>query len=241
MAKRVALIVGVAVLIVAAVAVWFGTTQVDRLVASAIEDWGRATTGTDVKVGNVEIEATRGHGRLTRLTIGNPPGYETPYALLIDDIDMSLDLGSLASVPVVREVVLDGAHLNAEQRGDAMNLTDIQRTLTKGDASAAGVPAEEHGKIIIDRFRLTHGRVTLTSELLDHPEEIELADVVVERIGRTSGGATYDEASVAVLSPILRAARAAVEDRLKSSAADAARGEVEKKARERLEDLLDRK
>jgi len=240
MAKRIALIAVVVVLAVVGGAVWFASTQIDRLVASAVEDWGRATTGTQVDVGSVNIEATQGHGRLARLTIGNPPGYETPYALRIDDIDLTFDLGSLASVPVVREVVLDGVHLNAEQRGDAMNLTDLQRTMSKGDASASSVPAEEQGKIIIDRFRLTHGRVTLTSELLHEPEDIELADVVVERVGRTSGGATYDEATEALLTPILRAARAAVEDRLKSAAGDAARDEVQKKASERLKDLLDR-
>jgi hypothetical protein len=240
MAKRIALVVLVVVLIVVGVGLWFATTQVDRLVAAGIEDWGRATTGTQVDVGSVAIEATRGHGRLARLTIGNPPGYKTPYALLIDNIDLSFDIASLTSVPVVREIVVDGAHLNAEQRGEAMNLTDIQRAMTKGDASAASVPADEQGKIIIDRFRLTHGRVTLTSELLGKPEDIELADVVVERIGRTSAGATYDEATEAVLTPILRAAKAAVEDRLKAAAGDAARDEIQKKASERLKDLLDR-
>jgi hypothetical protein len=239
MAKRIVLVVAVVALIIVGVVVWFATTQVDRLVASAIEDWGRATTGTNVDVGSVAIEAAHGHGRLGRLEIGNPPGYSTPYLLLIDDVDLSFDLASLRGVPVVREVVLEGAHLNAEQRGEALNIADLQRAMSRGAKPSA--PADRQDKIIIDRFRLTHGRVTLTSELLGHPEEIDLADVVVEGIGRTSAGATYDEAFQAVLTPILRATRAAVEDRLKSQASDAARSEIEKKASERLKDLLDRR
>src|SRR5262245_15753524 len=123
MGKKV--IVGVAILVVAAIAVTI-TLMASRLGGIAgriIEDYGSATTGTDVSVRSVEIEPTRGRGQVKDLTIANPPGFDTDYALRIDDIELALDLGSLrGQVPVVREVVVDDAHLNAEQRGDSTNL-----------------------------------------------------------------------------------------------------------------------
>jgi hypothetical protein len=99
---------------------------------------------------------------------------------------------------------------------------------------------EEEGRIIIDRFRLTHGRVTLTSEYLGKPEDLALDDVVVNGVGRSSDGATYGEATEAVLTPIVRAARSAAEGRLREAAAGRAREEIEDAASKKLEKLLEK-
>ena len=112
-------------------------------------------------------------------------------------------------------------------------------TRPSSPCSVATPTPEEEGRITIDRFRLTNASVTLTSDLLDKPETIELKDIVVQGIGR-NGGATYDEATEAVLNPILAAARSAARDRLREVATDSARKELEKKASDKLKDLLDR-
>jgi hypothetical protein len=195
---------------------------------------------------------TTGRGTLSRLEIGNPDGFETDYALRIEDINLAVDVGSVASdVPVLTEVVLDEAHLNAEQRGEATNLTEIQSYMSRSSGEPPPDAEAEEGRIIIDRFRLTNARVTLTSEYLSEPEELPLEDVVVNGIGRSSGGATYAEATEAILSPILASARTAVQARLRSAAGEAAReelqeelqeevDEVEQEAGEKLKELLDR-
>jgi hypothetical protein len=236
--KKIALAVaGILVLLIAG-GLFFASTQVDRLVAGAIETYGRAATGTAVNVGNVDVALTEGRGRLAGLTIDNPDGYSTRHFLEIDDVDLALDLASLRGVPVAREVVVDAAHLNAEQRGSATNLTDIQSYMSKApaDAPAAGEP----GRLIIDRFRLTNARVTVTSDVLEHPEELTLADVQVDGIGRANGGATYGEATEAILTPIVAAARSAVESRLRSRATDAVKDELRDRASERLDELRNR-
>ena len=232
------------VVVAAAAVVYLAVNRLDGVVADAVETYGRAATGTDVDVGGVDIALTEGRGKLTRLTVDNPPGFETGYAVRINDVDVSLDLRSLSSgVPVVTELLLDDAHINAEQRDDATNLTDIQRNVSQPSTQPAA-RAEDAGRIIIDRFRLTNARVTVTSELLSKPEEIALEDVVVTGIGRSAGGASYGEAAEAMLAPILAAARSAAQARLRSEAADAVREEleeeVEEKAGEKLRELLDR-
>ncbi len=240
MGKKIGIALAVVVICAIGAAIYV-STQLDAFVAAAIETHGRAMTGTDVSVGGVDIALTESRGKLGNLTIDNPDGFETDYFLRVKDIDVSLDLSSLSSaVPVVREVIVDAAHLNAEQRGDATNLTEIQRYMTAADRAGATAKPSAQGRVIIDRFRLTNGRVTLTSDVLSKPEDIELEDVVVEGIGRSTGGATYDEASEAVLAPILQAARAAVQSRLRDEAVDAAREEIEEKASDKLKELLDR-
>src|SRR3954469_17052246 len=117
-----------------------------------------------------------------------------------------------------------------------------QRITGPSTASKAGAQAsaKDEGRIIIDRFRLTHGRVTLTSDLLKHPEDLELADVSVDGIGRPSGGVTYEQAAEALLDPILRATRNAVEARLRKAAEESARDKAESALRDRLEKSLER-
>jgi hypothetical protein len=242
MGKRILLGLIAVVVLVAAGVTWLVMTRGDQFVASAIETYGSATTGTSVRVGSVELAMTQGRGNVKGLTIGNPPGYSTSYFLKIDDIKLALDLGSLAGrAPVVKEVLVDAAHLNAEQHGQATNLTDLDQQITARPTTSKPTtqPPANEGRIIIDHFRMTHGRVTLTSDLLKHPEELELADVSVDGIGRSSGGVTYQQAAEAVLDPILRATRNAVETRLRKAAEESARDKAERSLSDRLKKSLE--
>lgn len=241
MGKRILVAVIAVVVLAAAGIAWFVMTKGNEIVASAIESYGSAATGTNVDVGRVELALTQGRGDINGLTIGNPPGYSSSYFLKIDDIKLAIDLGSLGGrVPVVKEALVDAAHLNAEQHGQTTNLTDIEHRITGPAAGSKAPPAKDEGRIIIDRFRLTHGRITLTSDLLKHPEELELADVSIDGIGRASGGVTYEQAAEAILDPILRATRTAVEARLRKAAEDAARDKAESALSDRLKKTLER-
>jgi hypothetical protein len=218
------------VAVVTAVAFRYGAGRLDSAVVSTVERYGSAVTGTDVDVDGVELALTAGRAHFTGLTIDNPRGYDTDYAVRIGTATVALDVGSLAGdVPVVKELELDGALINAEQRDTASNLTDIQKHATAGSSEA---PAAEPGRIVIERFRLRSARVLVTSELLSKPEELPLGDVVVSNIGSSTGGATYSEAAEAMLMPVIAAARTAAGERLRSAAGDA----LSEAARKELDD-----
>jgi uncharacterized protein involved in outer membrane biogenesis len=212
-------------------------------VASTIERHGRAVTGPDVDVDGVDLALTSGRAELGGLTIDNPSGYDTDYAVRIGHATVELEIGSLAGdVPVIEELTLDGASINAEQRDNAINLTDIQR---HASASSADDGGREPGRIVIERFRLRDARVVLTSRYLHEPEELPLREIVVENVGAATGGATYAQAAQALLLPVIAAAQSAAAERLKAVAAAAAtealREEVDEardEARERLEERL---
>ena len=221
-----------ALAIAAAVAMRYGAGRLDSAVASTVERYGSAVTGTDVDVDGVDLALTAGRAHFTGLTVDNPKGYDTDYAVRIGTATVALDLGSLAgAVPVVKELELDGALINAEQRDAASNLTDIQKHATagSGDPSAA-----EPGRIIVEQFRVRNGRVLVTSEYLSKPEELPLGDVVVRNIGSATGGATYSEAAEAMLMPVIAAARSAAAERLRGAAgealSEAARKELDEEA-----------
>jgi hypothetical protein len=220
--------------IATAVVLRYGVRRLDGVVAATVERYGSAVTGTDVDVAGVDLALTAGRADLGGITIGNPDGYETDYAVRISRASVALDVGSLAGeVPVIDDLTLDGALINAEQRAAASNLTDIQRHATASSGPAP--PSTEPGRIVVKRFRLRDARVLLTSEQLGAPEELPLRDVVVDDIGTAAGGATYAQAAEAMLAPVLAAALSAASHRLKAVAAGAVEGAV----REELEDEAD--
>jgi hypothetical protein len=211
-------------------------------------------TGTDVDVDGIDLTLTAGRAELAGLTVDNPRGYDTDYAVRIGSATVEIDVGSLAGdVPVIEELVLDGVLINAEQREAASNLTEIQRHATGSPDEAPGNP----GRIVVERFRVENARVLLTSEYLSEPEELALDDVVVNGIGGARG-ATYAEAAEAMLLPVLAAARSAAASRLRAVAADAAAeaareelgddadelrdevNEAERRISEKVEELRDR-
>ena len=156
MSKKVILGLGVVVVAAIVVAIAMVASRLGGIAGRIIEDYGSATTGTAVSVRSVDVEPTRGRGEVKDLTIANPPGFNTAYALKIDDIELALDLKSLrGAVPVVREVVVDDAHLNAEQRGETTNLTDIERYMSKseksGDQSGAYSSVSLAVRLLTDR------------------------------------------------------------------------------------------
>lgn len=246
------------VAVAVAVALRYGARELDGAVASTIERHGSALTGTDVHVDGVDLQLTAGRADLAGLTVDNPRGYETDYAVRVGSAAVTLDIGSLAGeVPIIEELILDGALINAEQRETGSNLTDIQKhaTSSSGEPAAGGEPE----RIVVERFRVRNARVLVTSPHLRKPEELQLKDVVVDNIGGATGGATYSEAAEAMLMPILAAARSAAADRLRSAAgeavSDAAREELEEDSEElrnrtdearievseKVEELLDRR
>jgi hypothetical protein len=229
-----------AVAIAVAAALRYGSGRLDSAVVSTVERYGSQVTGTDVSVDGVDLALTAGRAHFTGLTIDNPRGYETDYAVRVGTATVALDIGSLAGdVPVIEELELDGALINAEQRDAASNLTDIQKhaTAASGDASAG-----EPGRIVVEQFRLRNGRVLVTSEHLSTPEELPLGDVVVRDIGSATGGATYSEAAEAMLMPVIAAARSAAAERLRNAAgealSEAARKELDEQA-QRLRERAD--
>jgi hypothetical protein len=239
MAARSKLILGfvLVVAILAGVGVYFAG-RLSPSLASALEAYGERATGTDVRVEAVDVSLPRARARVSGLVVGNPPGYDSEYSLRIDDIDVDVDAASLARNPLVlKDVTLRQAMLNAEQRGGSSNLTEILDHMDRAGGEPEG--SEPSRKVIIDRFRLLGGRITLTSDALSEPESLELPDVVVEDVGRAQGGLTFGEATDALLAPVLQAARTAVRERLSSAAGEAVKRKVEEAARERLRQLTE--
>ena len=204
MGKRILLGLIAFVVLAAAGVAWLVMSKGNEIVASAIETYGSSATGA--------ARARRDGRRLnSRARRHQEPHNRQPGGLFervfpADRRHQAHDRLGVSRGPRAghqRSIGRSRALECRATRPNDRNLTDIERRIT-GPATASKprpqAAAKDDGRIIIDRFRLTHGRITLTSDLLKHPEELaELADVSIDGIGRASGGVTYEQAAEAVL------------------------------------------
>jgi len=109
-----------ALAIAAAVALHYGAGRLDSVVASTVERYGSAVTGTDVDVDGVDLALTAGRAHFTGLTVDNPKGYDTDYAVRIGTATVALDVGSFAGqvldnvgVPLERSHADRARHVSA--------------------------------------------------------------------------------------------------------------------------------
>ena len=170
-------IVAVVLLLVVGVFVYVGYNT-DSIVKRAIETIGPQYLGARVSVGSVDISLKDGRGTLKNLEIGNPPGFDGPYALRIGTVSMSLDVArSNSSLVVLDRVTIDGAQVAAIAKSP---------TQTNLQALASNVPESNASplKMIIGRLDLTHTRAAISSPLLTQSLDVDVPDVHLKDIGR---------------------------------------------------------
>ena len=205
---RTVIAVLVALTAVTVIAVYWLVSNLDSIVAGAIEKAGSQAAGVPVKVSGVSISLKEGRGEIRGLTVGNPAGFDGPYALKLGSIVLAIDTASIGSDPVrIKQISVDGANLLAEiKAGAGINLAKINDNLSSGgkDTSSAG-PSEQGPKVVIERFDFTDASMTLKAPTKQERTQ-DLGDIHVTNIGEGSGGATAAQAASQLLGPVIREA-----------------------------------
>ena len=172
---------------------------------------GSDITGTKVSLSGVTISLQEGEGTLSGLSIANPAGFEGGDAFTLATIKLGLDLASINSNPIViKQILVDGAAINFIKTASGSNLQTILDNVNSGgsagDDSAAADDGGEETKLIIDDFRFTNAKMSLSVEGLGELQAVTIPDVVQKGIGRSDNGATPAEAANEMLEPILKRA-----------------------------------
>lgn len=244
MKKPVKYIIGivVAILIVIGIVFWLVWANRNNLIASAIENYGSQATGTSVSVGSVDL-SSHGTLELHGLTIGNPDGYGSDYALNLKDIRIGLDISSITSDTIVmNEGVVKGMSVNAEFHGRQSNLSQIMDNLQQfiGPSKPQQQPAAQK-KFIVKTFRFTKGQATVMLDSANAKRTIRIPDISVHDIGVKTGGVDAAELAKQLLRPVLERildeARVAVRQKAENVLQKKGQ-ELKKKAKEKLENKL---
>lgn len=182
---------------------WWFFKSLDSLVKRAIEKWGPEITGVTVRVDHVKIEVAQGRGSIRGLLIGNPKGFEAPYALKVGEIRVALDPASLTKdVVVVKELLLVSPDVIYERGQGSDNLSVIQRNVDAWVAKHAGPKGAGSGpgkKFILEHVIVRDGRAHFGTTASAPIPDLHLRDV-----GKRTNGATAGEVFRQVWGALLR-------------------------------------
>ena len=200
---------GAIALVVAAIAIaiFWTLSNLDNIVKSAIERVGPDVTGTPVRLAAVHISLQDGTGEITGLTIGNPDGFDSDYALRFGKVYLSLDKASLKTDVIrINAMGVEDTSIIAEVKaGSGINLQKIMDNMNSDDPKEQGSDTGDVGtRLIIDRFDLTQSEVSLVTGVKNY--QATMGDVHVTGIGQETNGASAREVALQLLRPIIREA-----------------------------------
>jgi hypothetical protein len=220
------LLAGVAVLLVILVALaWYLLAHLGLTIQASIEKNAGAATGTRVAISRVEVSLFTGICIISGLTVSNPPGFNTPYALSLGTITIHATTGSLlmailaasglysAGHPIViDEMNIDRPHVHyqVDIGGRPLSLASLglgssNLALLQHDTQvrSAALDTGPEPKEIIKDVTITNGGISISTSLIKGPHLVEkLAPIHLTGIGATTGGVTTGQLCEQVLTAI---------------------------------------
>ena len=200
---------GVAILaIVIAVAAFYLASNLNSLVAGAIEKHGSDVTDTSVGVSGVDISLREGRGSITGLRVASPEGFEASNAFSLGDITVDIDLKSVREDPVViEEIRIRAPVVNAEvTKTGASNIDELRKRVQAYTAAASGSGESGGGtkKLRIKRFVFEQGRVEVDASALGvEKRTITLPEIRLSDVGGANGAAP-DEIAKVILTTVAK-------------------------------------
>jgi uncharacterized protein involved in outer membrane biogenesis len=197
------------VLIAGIAAAFYLLSNLNSLVARAIEQHGSDATDTDVSVFGVDISLREGRGSITDLRVASPDGYEAHDAFSLGDIILAIDIKSVRKEPVViDEIRIRALVVNAEiTKNGASNIDELRKRVASHTATKAGDSDESSGetkRIRIKRFVFEEGKVEVDASALGLQERtIPLPEIRLNDVGGANG-ATPDEIAKIILATVAK-------------------------------------
>ncbi len=243
--KKVLIIVSVIIVLIV-VGVFLLLSNLNSLVAKAIEKNGTDATQTSVTVSGVELKLREGRGSIKDLKIASPDGFKASDAFSLHDITVGIDVESLRGEPIViTEILIQAPVINAEiLKNGASNIDELRKRVQAFSERFSGGSEDESDqssaqakKIRIDRFIFEKGSINIdASELGLEKRTIDLPEIRLSNIGGAEG-ATPDEITKIILEAVVEKVsseiasselRGLIEDKLGDSIKDKTKGLLDK-------------
>lgn len=225
MGKKI-LITIIAFLLIAGIGLTYIGSNLDRFVKSAIEKYGSAATQASVELDSVVLSLSTGEGALSDLTLGNPEGFSTPYALHMDNISIKLDTASLSGTGpiVIEDITIKNPKVYYEMLSGKNNLSALSDNAAQytGRNESAAMETEGTGrKIIIKNLRIEQGDISIAHHLLaDKSLDAALPKIHLTNLGQKNKGITPGEVAEQMMKAITNATSRAAAGRLAKELGD---------------------
>lgn len=190
-----ALIVVAVIIVLVVIALVLLFSNLNSLVAKAIEKHGSEVTQTSVSVSGVDISLREGRGTIKGLKIASPEGFEARDAFSLEDITVDIDIQSLRGEPVViDEIRIQAPVVSAEitEKG-ASNIDQLRKNVQAYTSGPKEDDAESGGqakRIRIKQFIFEQGSIEVDASALGLEERtITLPEIRISDVGGPNGAA----------------------------------------------------
>jgi hypothetical protein len=153
----------------------------NKAVKTAVETAGTRTLNVGVTVGKAKASVLSGVVDLRDITVANPPGYQGPALLKLQQVDLKADTGSLLSSEIlIKDMKLDNMEVFVEQKGLQNNLYEVIKPLRE--------PHRPTGKgLVIDNLEIENVTVHVNPlSIPGQPQSVDfkLASIRMTELGR---------------------------------------------------------
>lgn len=207
MKKVLIIFVAVVVLIVAGVV--YMLSNIDSLVAKAIEKHGSEVTQTSVSVSGVELSLSEGRGSIKGLSVESPDGFDVREAFSLGNITLDIDIQSLRGEPIIiDEIRVSAPVVNVEvKETGASNIDELRKNVeaSVGGNSSGGSDSEgKDKKIRIRHFVFEEGSIEVDASAMGlEKRTVTLSEIRLDDIGGADG-ATPDEITKIILGEVTK-------------------------------------
>jgi hypothetical protein len=186
--------------------------DLDGLVKNAIEDYGSKITQTKVTTGNVKININNGQGIIENFSIQNPRGFNTLYALKINQFEFTLDTSTLKNeVTVIHQIKIEAPDIIYEKSDDNTNYEVIERNIKEyieslqqndpigsnelaGQSKKVSQESQETKKFIIEEIVINNPKVAVSAGFMGGKTiALNFPSLVLKNIGLEKKGVPASE------------------------------------------------
>ncbi|MBN8419600.1 MAG: hypothetical protein J0L73_11835 [Verrucomicrobia bacterium] len=196
---------------------WFGWTQLDKLVKYGIEQGTPPVVKTSVSVERVKLSPFSGGGVIEGFQIGNPQGFTGPYAVRIGRTEVAVDTNSVSTDKVVIQYIrITDPEINLEGGLSGTNLKHIadnamsfvsQQTATAGNAAPAAAAPPAAGqpkkaiKLQVNELLITGAKLSASAAgvVPGADARTTLPEIRLTNLGTGTAGITPAELTALVL------------------------------------------
>ena len=188
--------------------------SLNSLVKKAVETVGPTITRTDVRLASARLSPFSGSGSLNGFVIGNPEGFQGPFALKLGNIAVSVDKETLLKDPiVVNSVIIRGPEIALIGTPSGNNLGKLLQNIQSSGSSSKTKeekPPQEASskKFVIKEVVISGTKVHLAASALDQKvnQTISIPDIRLQNIGTAGKGISARDVAMQIITPLINAA-----------------------------------
>ena len=177
--------------------------SINWIIETGVESFGTRMTGTDVQLNRSDVSLLSGKGGLSGVSIGNPEGFATEYALKLNEIKLAIDLSTLFSHKIIiEEIVINGPEITYEIKGTDSNIKSILKNIKSAGRESGKISDHKAEKdlnndekrVQINSLVIKNGRIHLSMSVLKGEKiSLPLPDIHLKNIGKEKDGTPASE------------------------------------------------